>query len=93
VTYSLHYAVDLGALAEDARLEIERTMRQIAEVVDSVDPANPFWASMKDSLLQIDIGGFRVIYRIDPWRREIRVVELVSLHGAHPGEGGGTSRR
>jgi mRNA-degrading endonuclease RelE of RelBE toxin-antitoxin system len=76
VTYSLHYAVDLGALAEDARLEIERTMQQIAEVVDSIPPANPFWASMNDSLLQIDIGAFRVVYRIDPGRREVRVVDL-----------------
>jgi hypothetical protein len=79
VTYSLHYAVDLGALTEDARLEIERTMQQIAEVVDSIAPANPFWASMKESLLQIVIGDFRVVYRIDPGRREIRVVELESL--------------
>jgi mRNA-degrading endonuclease RelE of RelBE toxin-antitoxin system len=76
VTYSLQYFVDLGVLAEDARLEIERTMQQIAEVVASIPQANPFWTSMKDSLLQIDIGHFRVVYRIDVGRREIRVVEL-----------------
>ena len=76
MTYSLNYAIDLDSLAEDARLEIQRTMQQIAEVVTSIPLVNPFWTSMRDSLLQIDIGHFRVVYRIDVGRREIRVVEL-----------------
>jgi hypothetical protein len=80
VTYSLHFSVDLGDLAEDVRLDIQRTMQQIAEVVGGIAPANPFWASMNDSLLKIDIGALRVVYRIDPERREIRVVELAPVY-------------
>lgn len=30
---------------------------------------------MKDSVLQIDVEGFRIGYRIDKARRQIRVIE------------------
>jgi mRNA-degrading endonuclease RelE of RelBE toxin-antitoxin system len=76
VTYSANFLVDLGAIPEDARLEIERIMEEIAEVVSTIPPANPFWASMDDSLLQIDVAGFRVAYRIDPRRSAINVIEV-----------------
>lgn len=74
--YSVIYAVDLADVPAEVRSEIERTMEQIAEAVSTIPQANAFWTSMNDSLLQIDSGPFRVIYRIDPRKGEIRVVEL-----------------
>jgi mRNA-degrading endonuclease RelE of RelBE toxin-antitoxin system len=79
VTYSVHLGVNLEGLPEDVRLEIARTMQQIAEAVTTIPPASAFWASMKDSLLQIDVRGYRVVYRIDTDRRTIGVVELSRL--------------
>ena len=76
MTYSVHYHVGLEAIPEDAQREIVRIMLQIAEVVSTVPDSSPFWSSMKDSLLQIDVNRWRVVYRIDPGRREIHVVEL-----------------
>jgi hypothetical protein len=51
-------------------------MEQVADAVSTVPQASAFWISMKDSLLQVDVSGWRAVYRIDPAQREIRVVEL-----------------
>ena len=51
-------------------------MEEIAEVVSTIPPANPFWASMDDSLLQIDVAGYRVAYRIDPRQSAISVIDV-----------------
>ncbi len=51
-------------------------MQEIAEAVTTIPAASPFWISMKLSLLQIDVEGWRVVYAIDAARKEIHVVEL-----------------
>lgn len=79
MAYSVKYFVDLAPLPEAARLDVQRTMEQIADAVSTVPEANPFWASMDDSMLQIDASGYRVSYRILPRAAEIRVIELEPL--------------
>ncbi len=54
-------------------------MQQISEAVTTVPAASPFWSSMKESLLQIDVEGWRVVYRIDVARQQIAVIELHQL--------------
>ena len=76
MTYSFHLGVNLEGLPEDVRLEIGRTMQQIADAVTTIPPSSAFWSSMKNSLLQIDVRRYRVVYRIDTTRRVIIVVEL-----------------
>jgi hypothetical protein len=76
VTYAIQFAVDLDAVSDDVRAEIHRTMAQIAEAVTTLPEASPFFASMGDSVLQIDVKGFRLVYAVDPARREVRVIEL-----------------
>ncbi|TMA41867.1 MAG: hypothetical protein E6J82_11030 [Deltaproteobacteria bacterium] len=76
MTYSVHLGVNLEGLPEDVRLEIGRTMQQIADAVTTIPPSSAFWSSMKNSLLQIDVRRYRVVYRIDTTRRVIIVVEL-----------------
>jgi hypothetical protein len=73
VSYSVRFKATLPA---DAAEEIERVMEQIAEAVSTISPASPFWISMDDSLLQIDVAGHRVVYRVDPKAGEIIVVEV-----------------
>jgi len=34
---------------------------------------------MKDSLLQVDVQGWRLVYKILPNLREVRVIELEAL--------------
>jgi hypothetical protein len=79
VTFSVHFAVDLTRVPVEVHGEIARIVQQIAEVVATISPANAFWASMKDSVLQIDVAGHRIVYRIDLIQREVRVVELQKL--------------
>lgn len=73
--YSVKFAIDLASFPAETRRQIETTMTQIAEVVSTVPPSSPFWSSMKDSVLQIDVEGFRLGYRIDKARGQIRVIE------------------
>jgi hypothetical protein len=54
-------------------------MEEVAEAVTTIPPANPFWSSMKDSLLQIDVAGWRVVYRVKLEDHEIHVVELAPI--------------
>jgi len=79
VAYSVKYFVDLARLPESVSGEVRQTMEQIADAVSTVPEANPFWASMDDSVLQIDVAGFRVSYRILPRATEVRVIELEQL--------------
>ena len=79
VTYSVRFDVDLESTPEGARQEIRRTMQQVADAVSTVPPSSPFWSSMKDSQLRMDVMGFRILYRVDPKMREIRVVEMSPL--------------
>jgi len=79
VAYMVNYSVDLETIPDQARQEIRRTMQQISEAVTTVPAASPFWSSMKESLLQIDVEGWRVVYRIDVARQQIAVIELHQL--------------
>jgi len=80
VTYSVHFRIDLDAIPDGAE-EIRRTMEQIADVLNTVPASSPFWISMRDSLLQIDVKGWRVVYRIDRGPHEIVVVEIAPIRG------------
>ncbi len=79
MSYSVELAIDLSSFPDEARRQIEKTMRQIAEVVSTVPPSSPFWTSMRESVLQIDVEGFRIGYRIDKSHRKIRVIEAQRL--------------
>ncbi len=72
-------ALDSAALPDDARREIERVFAQIADAVATIPPASPFFASLDESVLQIDVAGHRVGYRVNPRRREVRVIEASPL--------------
>ena len=76
VPFSVHFRVSLDEVPEPARQEIQRTVDAIAEALDTVPPSSPFWRSSKDSLLQIDVLNFRVVYRIDERHHDLLVVEL-----------------
>jgi hypothetical protein len=51
-------------------------MDEIAEALGTVPSASPFWTSMKDSLLQIEVKRWRVVYRVDQGLQDIQVVEV-----------------
>jgi mRNA-degrading endonuclease RelE of RelBE toxin-antitoxin system len=76
VDYSVRFEVDLETIPEGARQEIRRTMQQVADAVSTIPLSSPFWSSMKHSMLQLDVKGYRVVYRVDPTAHEIRVVEI-----------------
>jgi hypothetical protein len=81
VNYSVHYRVKLAQVPEAVRDEICRTMDQIGDALATMPPSSPFWTSTKDSVLQIDVMKWRVVYRVDPIRRDVVVTELTRLRG------------
>jgi len=76
VDYTVRFEVDLETIPEEARQEIRRTMQQVADAVGTIPSSSPFWSSMRHSMLQLDVKGYRVVYRVDPTAREIRVIEI-----------------
>jgi len=54
-------------------------MDEIADVVTTIPAINPFWSSMNESLLQIDVAGWRLVYRVEPRIHQILVVELAPI--------------
>ena len=79
MAYSVQFRVDLPTVPEGAREEIHRTMGDISDALATVPPSSPFWISMKNSVMQIDVKGFRVVYRVDRRHHEIQVVELAAI--------------
>ena len=67
------------AIQDPPRGEIIQVLEQIADAVTPIPPSSAFWDSMKSSLLQIDISGFRVVYRIESDPRQLRVIELQQI--------------
>ena len=53
--------------------------RLAAEVVATVPKASPFWSSMRNSVLQIDVAGYRLGYRIDRAGRLVLVIEATKI--------------
>ena len=76
MTYSVQFRADLTKVPDSVAAEIRRTMDQIAEALATVPSSSPFWTSMKDSLLQIEVKRWRVVYRVDKSKQVIQVVEL-----------------
>src|SRR5512138_800128 len=79
VTYSVHFLPDLEPFPELVRAELQRTMEQVALAVETIEKANPFWSSIRSSVLHIDVSGFRLSYRICPHSSEIHVTEITPL--------------
>jgi len=73
VSYTVRFKT---ALPADGHEEIARVLQQIAVAVSTISPSSPFWSSMEDSQLQIDVAGHRVVYKIDPLFRQVIVVEV-----------------
>ncbi len=77
--YSVIFIVDLGAVPETARGQIGRVFGQVADAVAAIPESSPFFASMDESVLQIDVAGWRLGYRVDRPARELRIIEAAVL--------------
>jgi len=75
---AVHFEVTLEAIPDVPRQRSTATprVRSRSPTCEHHSRASPFWSSMKESLLQVDVKGWRLVYRILPDRREIRVIEL-----------------
>jgi hypothetical protein len=82
MSYSINFRMTLEGIPDLARQEIRRTMRQIADVVSAIPPETPLWTSIRHSLLQIDVKGWRLMYRVEPLSREILVIESAQIRPA-----------
>ena len=75
VSYSVVVAIDLETVPDAERQQIALAFDQIADAIATIPEASPFFASSDESVLQIDVAGWRVAYRVDRARREVRVIE------------------
>jgi hypothetical protein len=77
----VQFPANLRPLDDRSRGEIAGVLEQVVSTLSGIPPASAFWDSMESSLLQIDIGGFHIVYRIEPDHRGIRIVELQQIPG------------
>jgi hypothetical protein len=77
VAQTVQFPSDACAIEDAVRREIERVLERIADSVSCIPPKDAFWESMGVSLLQVDVSGFRVAYRLEP--HGIRIVELQQI--------------
>jgi hypothetical protein len=79
VSYSVTYLIDPADLGPDVRQEVEQAFHQIADAVASIPETSPFFASLKESILQIDVARWRIGYRVERRSRKIVVIEATRL--------------
>jgi len=76
VTVRVQLPADGPALDEASRRRILGILEQISDDLTAIPPASRFWDSIDTSLLQLDLDGLHVLYRLEPDHRGIRVIEL-----------------
>ena len=74
---TVQFPSDARGIEDEARREIVRVLERIAKSVSCIPPDDAFWESMGVSLLQIDVSGLRVAYRLEPGA--VRIVELQQI--------------
>jgi hypothetical protein len=84
VALSVQLPGDSRAIDEPSRGEILQALEEIARAVTGIQPGNAFWDSMSSSLLQIDVSGFRIVYRFEPAPPWVRVIELQRIPRPEP---------
>jgi hypothetical protein len=77
VAQTVQFPSDACAIEDGVRREIVLALERIADSVSCIPPDDPFWASMGVSLLQVDVSGCRVAYRLEP--DAVRIVELQQI--------------
>jgi hypothetical protein len=75
----VQFPPDLRPIDDRSRGEIVGVLEQIADALGGIPPASAFWDSMQSSLLQMDVGGCHIVYRIEPDHRGIRIIELQQI--------------
>jgi hypothetical protein len=81
VAGKVQFPANLRPLDDTSRGEIVGVLEQVVSTLSGIPPASAFWDSMQSSLLQIDVGGFHIVYRIEPDHRGIRIIELQQIPG------------
>lgn len=54
-------------------------LEEMGRAVQLIDAANPFWTSIRESGLRIDIEGWRFHFRIEAERAVLTKVEIASI--------------
>ena len=76
---NVQFPADARGIDDEPRSEILQVLERIADAIRSVPRDSAFWESMKSSLLQIDVRGYRIMYRIEPDPAHVRVIEVQEI--------------
>ena len=80
--YSVIFDASMDAVPADVNAGLRHSLADIGAVLETVPDWSAFWLSMRDSELQVDVKGWRFRYRVDPSRRELRVVQAAEARTA-----------
>jgi hypothetical protein len=79
VAQNVQFPPDARGIDDGSRGEILQVLERIAETVRCVPLDSAFWESMKSSLMQIDVRGYRIVYRIERDPARVRVIEVQEI--------------
>ena len=77
----VQFPANVRPLDDRSRGQIVGVLEQVVSTLSGIPPATAFWDSMQSSVLQIDVAGFHIVYRIEPDHRGIRIIELQQIPG------------
>jgi mRNA-degrading endonuclease RelE of RelBE toxin-antitoxin system len=79
VAQNVQFPADACGINDPARSEILQVLGRVADSISCVPRESAFWQSMQSSLMQIDVSGYRIVYRIEPDPARVRVIEVQEI--------------
>ena len=78
VRFSLQFAPHLD-IPREVRTRAQKVLRDVAASLTRA-PVNPaFWSAMRSGFAELNVGGWRIEYRIDPGNNTIQVMTAQQL--------------
>jgi hypothetical protein len=72
-TYTVVFAEHMPAVPAATLEELRLSLNEIGVACEAVPPMSPFWTSVAQSNLVLDVGPWRFIYAIDGGAKRITV--------------------
>jgi hypothetical protein len=72
-TYTVVFAEQMPAVPAATLEELRLSLKEIGEACEAVPSTSPFWTSVAQSNLILDVGPWRFIYGIDGVAKRITV--------------------
>ena len=75
--WTISFECDTSRLPQSVLETVRAHLEDMGDAIARIEPSNPFWSSLRESGLRIDVGGWRFYFRV-----EIDSITLVEVQPA-----------